>query len=544
MWFVLATCARRWYTAWLFSMAVLISLVVVAATAPAPASAAPDDVSADPIATVATGSLRGIHADGIQEYLGVPFAASTAGADRFAPPRPTAPWDGIRSADTHGPQCPQSPPLPNVPALQASSEDCLTIDLYVPEHSAGATLPVMVWFYGGAFVLGSNAQYDSPARLVRDGQVIVAVPNYRLGPFGFLALPELAAENGGSTGTYGTLDQQAALRWIRDNAAAFGGDPGNLTLFGESAGGMSVCTQIASPSARGLYAKAIVESGSCARSPLTPPTKDVAYQRSADYAASLGCGDPNTRLQCLRDLPVDRLLDSPTTTLNTLNITWSPAVDGVVLPTTPEDALANGAARGVPMIVGSNAEEGSTFIALLDYAHGTVPDAAGYEPWAQSLFHDDSPRVLARYPLSDFSSAAAAKEQVITDGFFACPALFTTQAARRGDTTVWQYQFNDAPLGFNPLLPGAFHGAEIPYVFSGLMGANIPLAPAADLLSARIQQSWAQFAHTGDPETPAFTPWPRESGTTLELGSDGIALGDSFFQQHRCDLWSDIDHIG
>ncbi|MGW3539343.1 carboxylesterase/lipase family protein [Nocardia niigatensis] len=527
--------------AWSFSIAAVISLII----ASAPVGAAPGDAPADLIATVATGAIRGIHADGIQEYLGVPFAASTAGADRFAPPRPTPPWTGIRSAATHSPQCPQSPPLPNIPALQPSSEDCLTIDLYVPEHAAGATLPVMVWLYGGAFVLGSNAQYDSPARLVREGQVIVAIPNYRVGPFGFLALPELAADNGAITGTYGTLDQQAALRWIRDNAAAFGGDPGNVTLFGESAGGMSVCTQLASPSARGLYTKAIIESGSCARSPLAPPTKEIAYQRSADYASSIGCDDPATRLRCLRELPVDKLLGSPTTTLNTMDVVWSPVRDGVVVTASPEDALTNGADEGVPLIVGSNAGEGATFIALLDYARGVTPTAADYAPWAQTLFNGDSARILARYPLSDFVSPAAAKAQVITDGFFACPALFTTEAARRGGARVWQYQFNEAPLGWNPLLPGAFHGAEVPYVFSALMGVNIPLPPAADLLSRRIQQSWAQFAHTGNPEIPAFAPWPSDaSDATLEMGSDHVTLGDSFSRQHRCDLWSDIDHIG
>ncbi|MTE11421.1 carboxylesterase/lipase family protein [Nocardia aurantiaca] len=532
---------RRRRMAWLYSIAAVISLIILSA----PAGAAPADAPADLIATVTAGAIRGIHADGIQEYLGVPFAASTAGADRFAPPRPAPQWTGIRPAATHSPQCPQSPPLPNVPALQPSSEDCLTIDLYVPEHTAGANLPVMVWLYGGAFVLGSNAQYDSPARLVREGQVIVAIPNYRVGPFGFLALPELAADNGGITGTYGTLDQQAALRWIRDNATVFGGDPGNVTLFGESAGGMSVCTQLASPSSRGLYAKAIVESGSCARSPLTPPTKEVAYQRSADYAASIGCGDPATRLRCLRESPVDQLLSSPTTTLNTMDVAWSPVRDEVVVTSGPEDALANDAAQGVPLIVGSNAGEGATFIALLDYARGVTPAAADYAPWAQTLFNDDSARILDRYPLSDFVSPAAAKAQVITDGFFACPALFTAEAARRGGARVWQYQFNDAPLGWNPLLPGAFHGAEVPYVFSALMGVNIPLPPAADLLSRRIQQSWAQFAHTGNPEIPAFAPWPSDtSDATLELGSDHVTLGDSFSQQHHCDLWSDIDHIG
>lgn len=530
--------APRTRARWLSS--ILISVAAVAMAVVTPTAHAAPDAGSEPVVGVTGGQIRGVRADGVVRYLGVPFAQ----AARFAPPQPAPPWPGVRPAVAHGPQCPQSSPVPGV-VLQPSSEDCLSIDLYVPEHPAGTALPVMVWLYGGAFVLGSNAQYDSPARLVRDGQVIVAVPNYRVGPFGFLALPELAAENGGATGTYGTLDQQAALRWIHDNATAFGGDPGNVTLFGESAGGMSVCTQLASPTARGLYAKAIVESGSCARSPLAPPTPQVAYQRSGDYASSLGCADPATRLACLRTLPVDRLLDSPTTQLNTMAVTWTPIRDGVVVTDTPENALAGGAARDIPLIVGSNADEGATFIALLDYGHGTTPSATDYTQWTRELFGDSADRVLQRYPISAYPTPAAAKERVLTDGFFACPAQFTAETARRGGAQVWRYQFNDAPLPPNPLLPGAFHGAEVPYIFSSLMGLPIPLPPAADRLSRDIQDSWAQFAHTGNPETPALTPWPHAAAdTTLELGSDRIGPAGTFAAQHHCDLWAGIDHIG
>ncbi|WP_227982771.1 carboxylesterase/lipase family protein [Nocardia spumae] len=530
--------APRARTRWLSS--ILISVVAVAAAAVAPAAHAVPDAGSEPVARVSGGQIRGVRADGVIRYLGVPFAQ----AGRFSPPQPAPGWPGVRPAFAHSPQCPQSSPVPGV-ALQPSSEDCLSIDLYIPEHPAGTTLPVMVWLYGGAFVLGSNAQYDSPARLVRDGQVIVAVPNYRVGPFGFLALPELAVENGGATGTYGTLDQQTALRWIHDNAAALGGDAGNVTLFGESAGGMSVCTQLASPSARGLYTKAIVESGSCARSPLAPPTTEVAYQRSGDYASSVGCGDAATRLACLRALPVDRLLDSPTTQLNTMAVTWTPIRDGIVVTDTPENALADGAVRDMPLIVGSNADEGATFIALLDYAHGTAPSGADYPRWVRELFGGNADRVLQRYPTAAYPTPTAAKERVLTDGFFACPAQFTAESAHRGGAHVWRYQFNDTPLPPNPLLPGAFHAAEVPYVFSALMGLPIPLSPAADGLSRNIQDSWAQFAHTGDPVTPALTPWPNvDSAVTLELGTDHVGLADTFAAQHHCDLWAGIDHIG
>ncbi|MGW5454025.1 carboxylesterase/lipase family protein [Nocardia sp. NPDC003979] len=523
----------------------LLAAAVVLASAGAavvvsPAAAAPDDT----VVTVSGGPISGRHTNGIVEYLGVPFAAATAGENRFAPPRPAVPWTDVRAAVAHGPQCPQASPAPFGLALQESGEDCLSIDIYVPENPAGANLPVMVWLYGGAFVLGSNAQYDSPDRLVREGKVIVAIPNYRVGPFGFLALPELADSTSGITGTYGTLDQQAALRWVQENAAAFGGDPGNVTLFGESAGGMSVCTQLASPLAQGLFHRAIIQSGSCARSPLSPPDRELAFQRSADYAASLGCHDPYTRLNCLRALPVEKLLDSPSAELHSMAITWSPVQDGVVLTSTPEEALAAGAARDIPLVVGSNADEGAAFIALLDYLKGTIPDESDYLTWAQELFGDNAGQVLRRYPSADFPSPVKAKEKVLTDGFFACPALFTTEAARAGGAEVWQYRFNEAPLGQNPLLPGAFHAAELPYVFTDLLGIPIPLPPAGDQLSRRIQQSWARFAHTGDPVTADFADWPTTSGATLEMSSAGINTSDSFAQQHHCDLWSGISRIG
>ncbi|TDP29398.1 carboxylesterase/lipase family protein [Nocardia ignorata] len=523
----------------------LLAAAVVFASAGAavvvsPAAATPDDT----VVTVSGGPISGRHTNGIVEYLGVPFAAATTGENRFAPARPAVPWTDVRAAVAHGPQCPQASPAPFGLALQESSEDCLSIDIYVPENPAGVNLPVMVWLYGGAFVLGSNAQYDSPDRLVREGKVIVAIPNYRVGPFGFLALPELADSTGGITGTYGTLDQQAALRWVQENAAAFGGDPGNVTIFGESAGGMSVCTQLASPLAQGLFHRAIVQSGSCARSPLSPPDRELAFQRSADYAASLGCHDPHTRLNCLRALPVEKLLDSPSAELHSMAITWSPVQDGVVLTSTPEEALAAGAARDIPLVVGSNADEGAAFIALLDYLKGTIPDESDYLTWAQELFGDNAGQVLHRYPSADFPSPVKAKEKVLTDGFFACPALFTAEAARAGGAEVWQYRFNEAPLGQNPLLPGAFHAAELPYVFTDLFGIPIPLPPAGDQLSRRIQQSWARFAHTGDPVTADFADWPTTPGATLEMSSAGISTGDSFAAQHHCDLWSGISRIG
>jgi para-nitrobenzyl esterase len=510
--------------------------VVVAALCLAPASGAAPSVVVD------GGAISGVELDGITEYLGVPFAS----AGRFVAPGPAAPWPGVHRADSHSAQCPQALPLPidvAVPMggpLPANSENCLSIDLYVPRDAAGRNLPVMVYLYGGAFVLGANQQYDSPSEMVRDGDVIVAIPNYRVGPFGFLALPELAAETGGATGNYGIEDQQFALRWVRDNIASFGGNPTDVTLFGESAGGMSVCTQISSPGSKGLFTRAIVESGGCANSPLVPPTKAEAFDRSERYAAEMGCTDVATRLACLRAAPIDRLLDSSTTGFTSPEVTWTPSIDGVVLTHTPEQALRDGAAADIPMIVGSNADEGGTFLVLFDYLQGRIPSAASYAESVRGTYGDQAENVLAEYPVTAYPSPAAALSTVWTDSLFACPALDTTEATATGGGTVWQYRFADAPLGPNsPILPGAFHAAEIPYLFTRLGGVAVPWTGDAATLARQMKQRWTAFARTGNPNGPGLPQWDTWNASSAALDIDRTAqvMRSDFADLHRCAFW-------
>ncbi|MGK8524859.1 carboxylesterase/lipase family protein [Nocardia asteroides] len=521
----------------------VLSLIVATGTGFASAPA----VASGPFEVRVTGGMiSGRAADGTVEYLGIPFAAPTGGEARFGPPRPVPPWPGVRPAHDHGPQCPQNGYLPGLPPTGPTSEDCLFIDVYAPDRVPDRPRPVMVFFHGGGYVTGSNTQYDAPTRMVADGDVVVAVPNYRLGPFGFLSLPELAAESGGSTGTVGIQDQQAALRWVRDNAHVFGGDPGNITIFGESAGGGSVCAHFAAPGSDGLYAKAIVQSGSCARSPLVPGERDAAFERSRHYAESLGCGDAATRLGCLRALPAAQLLDSPTVQFEWPAPIWVPSVDGVVVTRTLDAALA-GDVRKTPLIVGSNSAEGALFVADSDYARGRVPDPASYERYVRQSFGDYADRVLARYSLDRYPSPAAAKIAVITDGLFACPALFTVRAARDTGHPVWQYEFDQAPFGDNPVLPGAFHSAELSYLFTGLMGVPIPWTGASAAFAAQMQRWWTSFAHTGDPNGPGAPPWPGWSGSagrnadgpTLVMRATGSVVIEDFAARHDCAFWSE-----
>lgn len=488
-----------------------------------------------PVVSVAGGAVSGARVDGITQYLGVPFAQ----AARFSAPRPAAPWSGVRRATTHGPQCPQSLPGGIPPALSpfTNSENCLSVNLYVPDSAATQRLPVMVYLYGGAYVLGSNQQYDSPAEMARTGNVIIAVPNYRLGPFGFMALPELAAESGGATGTYGTQDQQFALRWVRDNIGRFGGDPNDVTLFGESAGAMSVCTQISAPGSRGLFQKAIIESGPCVRSPLVPPCKEIGYQRSEKYAASMGCADPRTRLACLRSLPIDKLLDSPTTKFDSPLATWTPFIDDVVLTTTPDEALRNGSAADIPLIIGSNADEGRLFVALFDYANGRIATAESFRSTVRTVYPDRADAVLAAYPLSRYRTPADALAAVYTDSLFACAASATTAAARAGGAAVFQYRFTAAPLGrSNPLLSGAFHASEIPFLFSRLGGVPIPWTGASAALARQMKAQWTTFARTGRPNGPGLPSWTPD-GRFLSIDTSGSSMRTGFDALHHCGVW-------
>ncbi|WP_406238073.1 carboxylesterase/lipase family protein [Nocardia sp. NBC_01009] len=511
------------------------------AGAPAPVAATPPDV------VVTGGEISGFAADGITKYLGIPFAAPTGGEARFSPPRPAPPWPGIRQAHGHGPQCSQTGLLPDPLPTGPTSEDCLTIDLYVPDGTRDRNLPVMVFFHGGGYTDGSNSQYDAPTRMVAEGNVIVAIPNYRLGPFGFMSLPELAAESGGATGTAGIQDQQAALRWVHDNAHAFGGDPSNVTIFGESAGAGSICTHFAAPASDGLYNKAIIQSGSCVRSSLMPRNRDDSFTRSQQYAESVGCGDPATQLACLRALPAAKLLESPIAQFDGLP-TWIPSIDGVVVTGTLDTALARAADRKIPLIVGNNSNEGALFIVDSDFAHGRIPDAASYERYVRRSFGTYADRVLAQYPVDRYPSPAAAQSAVITDGVFACPALFVSRVARDTGHPVWQYEFDEAPFGdANPLLPGAFHAGELPYLFTSLMSLPIPWTGPSGAFARQMQRWWTTFAHTGNPNGPGSPPWsawpePTEQsfdGPVLTMRATGSTMSHDFAAEHHCEFWSE-----
>jgi para-nitrobenzyl esterase len=485
------------------------------------------------IATTADGKLRGQAAGAIDEFLGIPYAAPPVGPLRWRAPQPAAHWSGVRPATQFGQHCPQY----GSRFGQASmSENCLFLNVFTPAGS-NSDLPVMVWIHGGDLTVGESDDYN-PAALVRDAAIVVTV-NYRLGALGFLAHPALAALAAGadgSSGDYGLLDQQAALRWVQANIGSFGGNPRNVTIFGESAGGLSVLAQLTSPAARGLFAKAIVESGSY--SPLQPSLATAEASGEA-FAAKAGCASQTAA--CLRGLPVRTVLNDQGAV--------GPNVDPGVLPQSIGTALADGEFSHVPVLNGSNHDEWRLFVAIFTAVTGPVT-ASNYQSMIASTVSvspAEAAVVAARYPLSSYASPAEALGAVGTDAIFACPALTIDEELSRFAPT-FAYEFSDehAPELFLPPVSGfpygATHASEIQYLF-GLNVTPLPgtLTTAQQQLAADMQRYWTNFARQGSASSPGEPAWPqfRNAGQLMmSLIPPTPRVENGFAAEHRCAFWA------
>jgi para-nitrobenzyl esterase len=433
----------------------------------------------------ADGQLRGKQVGTTDEYSGIPYAAPPVGALRWAPPKPPAHWHGTRSATAFAPHCPQ--PV-GVFGRASTTENCLYLNVFRPAGHRDSNLPVMVWIHGGGYVGGESDDYN-PSALVANGVIVVTI-NYRLGALGFLADAALASHRGGSSGDYGLMDQQAALRWVQRNIRAFGGNPANVTIFGESAGGQSVLLQLISPTARGLFAKAIVESGGYAQYPI--PLASAEAQGKA-FAAKVGC--PSNTAQCLRKLPVATIL------ANENQSGASADIDGVVL------------------------------------TQQTIASTLFVTPQLAAL-------IAAQYPLSDYPSPALAMSAVGTDAIFACPTLLLDQDMSKY-TKTYAYEFNDenAPSGYPS--PGfayaATHAAELQYLFGLPAEAHGTLSAQQRLLATAMQREWTSFAKSGVPSAPGAAFWPRFTSAQEQMLSlippDPVSETD-FSTEHHCSFWA------
>jgi para-nitrobenzyl esterase len=476
-----------------------------------------------PIVRTANGSVRGKAAGATAEYLGIPYAAPPVGALRWQPPHPAAPWHGIRQATSFAPHCTQ----PSSSGVDSTSEDCLYLNVFAPADARDRNLPVMVWIHGGSLLTGESNDYN-PATLVRSGVIVVTI-NYRLGALGFLADTALASTPGGPSGDYGLMDQQAALRWIQRDIGGFGGDPRNVTLFGESAGGLSVLAQLASPSARGLFQRAIVESGTY---DLAQRSLASAESSGAAFAARVGCAD-NTAA-CLRSQPVSTILDNENTG------GYYPNIDSAVLPQSIGTALATGQFSHVPVIIGTNHDEWRLFISQDVTAANYVADISS----TLSLPASTASVVAKEYPLSSYSSPAVALGAVGTDAIFACPALVAEKDLSKY-TPTYAYEFNDenAP---NRSLPsrgfpyGATHTFELQYLFD-LSNTAYPgtLSGPQHQLAQAMKQDWTNFAKAGVPASG----WPRFTASdqrALSLVPPSPQLETNYAAEHHCSFWNTV----
>jgi para-nitrobenzyl esterase len=497
-----------------------------------------------PLVFTFSGPVRGaVTPAGIREFLGIPYAAPPVGNLRWRPPVAHAPWFQPLEATNFANHCPQPPS----PFGRASiTEDCLFLNVFTPLSSDSFRLhPVMVWIHGGALVTGESDDYD-PTALVEDGVIVVTI-NYRLGALGFLAHPAFAAENtdpdhdrdidSNSAGDYGLMDQQQALRWVRDNILFFGGDPLNVTIFGESAGGLSVFSHLVSPPAAGLFHKAIIESGSYA---LTTQTLATAEAAGTAFATAAGCTSQTAA--CLRALPITAIL------ANEDPAGYTPNIDGEFLPLSLGTALATGQFHRVPVIQGTNHDEWRLFTALdFDLTIGPIANnEAAYEAALATLVGPAAPIVSAQYPLASFPSADIAFATAGTDAAFACPAL-AADLSMSPFVPVSPYEFNDenAPQDFLPPVSfpyAAAHASELQYLFT--LPVTVPRQPltAQQLqLSSTMQHYWTNFAKFGTPNSPSAPLWQvfnPLAGNFQSLIPPSPMQETNFATAHHCAFWA------
>ncbi|WP_307789342.1 carboxylesterase/lipase family protein [Mycolicibacterium baixiangningiae] len=497
------------------------------ATTPTPADPA--------VVHTVSGALRGVVADDHRLFAGIPYAAPPVGPLRWRPPAPAPEWNGERQATRSGPRCLQDPA--SDPELgRQTDEDCLTLNVWTPPASSEKR-PVMVWIHGGAFVSGNAGMYDARWLAAR-GDIVVVTVNYRLGTVGFLAHPALGAP--GDVGNYGLADQQAALRWVRDNIADFGGDPQKVTVAGESAGGMSVCDHLVAPGSAGLFRAAIIQSGPCQTQAALP----VAEQRSLDYAADAGCPDPVTAAACLRALPADKLRKPVWFVGIGANDLTGPVTGTAALPVDPVRAFADGKAARVPVLIGTNRDEFTLFVALSYLQRGDRYLPEEYPGLLADTFGANAAQVGARYPVDRYGSVALAYAAAVTDGEFACIAD-RMAADLAGRSPVYAYEFNDRqapapePLRTLPFPVGASHSLELRYLFD--VGGAPPLSPEQQTLSDQMIDYWSAFVTSGVPSASDAPDWPEfGDGSYLSLQPDGSRVTTGFAEEHGCAFWSGL----
>lgn len=507
-----------------------------------------------PLAAAKDGVFQGVSTPTMNEFLGIRYAQAPVGDLRWKAPRRPAPAVGIQDATQFGNHCPQPASPFGLPSI---TEDCLFLNVFTPaaashngegkgrDHSS--RLPVMFWIHGGALVVGESDDYN-PQRLVEQGVIVVTI-NYRLGALGFLAHPALSAEvadpdndddsdRAGASGNYGIMDQQLALKWVKRNIEAFGSDPGNVTIFGESAGGLSTFSNLVSPRAHALFDKAIVESGAYR---LTLPSLATAEAQGTAFATAENCTDQTA--SCLRALTVAQVLAKENPAGYVTNI------DGRILPQSIDTALASGQFNRVPVVNGSNHDEWRLFVALNDVFAGIIPTPGNYPQVVAATLGIPvaaTGPIVALYPPGTTTlSTELALGALGTDAIFACPAHFTSALTSQFVPT-FAYEFNDenAPQDFLPFAGfpyGAAHASELQYLFD--LRASLPVTPlnaGQQQLAQNMVDYWTEFAERGNPNQSGTPAWPAFSvpGEGIQSFVPPTPVTETnFAAAHNCAFW-------
>jgi para-nitrobenzyl esterase len=441
-------------------------------------------------ATVTGGVVEGVVKDGIASFKGIPFAAAPVGDLRWRSPQPVKPWQGVKKADTYAPAPMQDTGLmTQMGGASKISEDCLYLNVWTGAKKANEKRPVMVWIYGGAFVGGSTSFPTTEGTIfAKKGVVLVSVA-YRVGPMGFLAHPELSQESGKGSGSYGIQDQIAGLKWVKENIAQFGGNPSNVTIFGESAGGMSVGMLVASPMAKGLFQRAISESGG-AVSPTRGSLK-MAEDQGRDFLSKLGAND----IKAARALSAEKVQEG----LKGSPRSFWPVADGTTILENPYGLFEAGKFNDTPVMIGTNSHEGRLFSTQI--TPGTT-----FEQMIRKNYAAEADLILKVYPHAMEAEATRSAQDILRETIFTWPSwAWAKLQSKIGKNKVFMYYFDHRTA---TMPDGSDHASEISYVFGNLGGFGGSSGPEDKVLSDLMNSYWVNFAKTGDPNGAGLPPWP------------------------------------
>ncbi|MDZ7815901.1 MAG: carboxylesterase/lipase family protein [Planctomycetota bacterium] len=521
---------------------VLVAILLVSFALSSSAEEVPARTLKDPI-MLDSGAIKGKvneNYDGVREYLGIPYAKPPVKELRWKLPQPLDKWDGVRECTEYGNSCPQPKSLLK-PEKQPKSEDCLYLNVWTGAQSEDERRPVMFWIHGGGCTTGSGAQDAYKGGYLASKGMVVVTINYRLGPFGFFGHEKLSAESeDGVSGNYGFADQVFALQWVKRHIAAFGGDPENVTIFGESAGAVCVNCHLVSPMSKGLFHRAIMQSGTAVgiNRKLDEHGRGGAEGRAASLysvgskiSKKLGCAAEEDELKALREVPPDKLLEASNASVGLFGdgIKFNPVVDGHFIPDVPFELVKQGRVNKVPVIIGVNHDEGTIFLSQIK-----LFSPLAYKLLVRKMYGEDAAEILERFPANTKEEVKEQMNRIVTIQSFAVPALFMGENLADVGCDVYFYEFDRVFPSPYTRKYGAFHAAEILYVFGGILtdqrGEDTDQA-----LSRRMSTHWMLFALSGNTNADTIDlNWPKfesKTGSYMYFG-DEFDVKEGLHKEH------------